>query len=180
MGFIFAWELFFVKKSKARKTRKLPSRKNFHVYSNYLCIWLVIGRSRVGFQLPVNHVSAPLILKELKMPLGNRTHVRVGISQKRTLADNDMCTQHHIKIWVTVSCHYRAEISLNVRLNHNKQTKHIGSILRNARVACEIWLYVTTKKVWLLDRQTDSRIDRQTPAKVIPMCRYASQETQKP
>ena len=29
-------------------------------------------------------------------------------------------------------------------------------------------------------RQTDGRTDRQTPDKVIPMCRYASQATQKP
>ena len=34
---------------------------------------------------------------------------------------------------------------------------------------------VTTKKVWLPDRRTD----RQTPDKVIPMCHYASQATQK-
>ena len=27
--------------------------------------------------------------------------------------------------------------------------------------------------------QTDARTHRQTPEKVIPMCRYASQETQK-
>ena len=30
------------------------------------------------------------------------------------------------------------------------------------------------------DRQTDGRTDRQTTDKVIPMCRYASQATQKP
>ena len=29
-------------------------------------------------------------------------------------------------------------------------------------------------------RQTDGRRDRQTPDKVIPMCRYTSQATQKP
>ena len=34
---------------------------------------------------------------------------------------------------------------------------------------------VTTKEVWLPDRRTD----RQTPDKVIPMCRYASQAPQK-
>ena len=50
-----------------------------------------------------------------------------------------------------------------------------GSIPRNARVACETCLCVTTKKVWLPDRHTD----RQTPEKVIPICRYASQATQK-
>ena len=37
--------------------------------------------------------------------------------------------------------------------------------------------------MWLLDRQThiptDEQMDRQTPDKVIPMCRYASQTTQK-
>ena len=49
--------------------------------------------------------------------------------------------------------------------------KHSGSIPRNACVACETWLCVTTKKVWLPDRQT--------PDKVIPVCRYASQATQK-
>ena len=42
---------------------------------------------------------------------------------------------------------------------------------------------VTTKKVWLTDRRThtgtDRRTDRQTPDKVIPMCRYALQATQK-
>ena len=31
----------------------------------------------------------------------------------------------------------------------------------------------------LPDRQTDRETDRQTPDKVIPMCRYASQATQK-
>ena len=29
------------------------------------------------------------------------------------------------------------------------------------------------------DTQTDGRTDRQTPDKVIPICRYASQATQK-
>ena len=53
--------------------------------------------------------------------------------------------------------------------------KHSGSIPRNACVACETQLCVTTKKMWLPDRQTD----KQTPDKVILMCRYASQGTQK-
>ena len=39
------------------------------------------------------------------------------------------------------------------------------------------------RKVWQTDRQTDGRTDRQTDRqttdKVIPMCRYASQATQK-
>ena len=35
------------------------------------------------------------------------------------------------------------------------------------------------KKVWLPDRHKHGRTDRQTPDKVIPMCRYASQATQK-
>ena len=37
---------------------------------------------------------------------------------------------------------------------------------------------MTTKKVWLPDRHTDGRTDRQTPDKVIAMCRYASHATQ--
>ena len=41
-------------------------------------------------------------------------------------------------------------------------------------------LCVTTKKMLLPARHTDRRTDRQTPDKVIPMCRYASQATQKP
>ena len=35
------------------------------------------------------------------------------------------------------------------------------------------------KKVWLSDRQAHGQTDRQTQDKVIPMCRYASQGTQK-
>ena len=38
--------------------------------------------------------------------------------------------------------------------------KHSGSITRNARVACETKLCVTSKKVRLPDRQTHRRIDR--------------------
>ena len=38
---------------------------------------------------------------------------------------------------------------------------------------------MTTKGVWLLDRHTDRQMDRQTLDKMIPMCRYASQATQK-
>ena len=34
-GFYFCVGVIFAKKTKARKTRKLPPRKNFHVYSNY-------------------------------------------------------------------------------------------------------------------------------------------------
>ena len=45
--------------------------------------------------------------------------------------------------------------------------------LRNIAM-CDYQESVTTKKVWLPDRQTD----RQTPDKVIPLCRYASQATQ--
>ena len=41
---------------------------------------------------------------------------------------------------------------------HNN--KHSGSILSNARVACETQLCVTTKKKWLLDRYTDWWRDR--------------------
>ena len=39
-------------------------------------------------------------------------------------------------------------------------------------------LRMINKKVWLPDWQTDGRTDRQTPDKMIPMCRYASQATQ--
>ena len=52
--------------------------------------------------------------------------------------------------------------------------KNSGSIPRNACVACE-----TAMRVWQTDRQTDGRTYRQTTDKVIPMCRYASQATQK-
>ena len=38
--------------------------------------------------------------------------------------------------------------------------KHSGSIPRNACVACETELCVTTKKVWLADRQTHAHKDR--------------------
>ena len=34
-------------------------------------------------------------------------------------------------------------------------------------------------KMWLQDRHTDRRTDRQMPDKVIPICRYASKATQK-
>ena len=54
------------------------------------------------------------------------------------------------------------------------QNEHSGGIPRNACVACETKICVTTKKVLLSDRQTG-----QTPEEVIPMCRYASQATQK-
>ena len=53
--------------------------------------------------------------------------------------------------------------------------KNSGSIPRNACVACETKLW----KVWQTDRQTDGRTDGQTTDKEIPMCRYASQATQK-
>ena len=41
-----------------------------------------------------------------------------------------------------------------------------------------VWL-TFKKKVWLPERQTHRRMDRQTLDKVIPMCCYASQATQK-
>ena len=53
--------------------------------------------------------------------------------------------------------------------------KNTASIPRNACVACETYLCVTSGKTL---RQTDKHTDRQTPNKVIPMCRYASQATQ--
>ena len=40
------------------------------------------------------------------------------------------------------------------KLPHRQKYKHSGSIPRNAFVACETWLCMTTKKVWLSDRQT--------------------------
>ena len=51
-----------------------------------------------------------------------------------------------------------------------------GSIQRNACVACEI-KRATTKKVLLSNRQT--RTDIHMPDKVIPMCCYALQATQR-
>ena len=54
--------------------------------------------------------------------------------------------------------------------NWKQSYEHSESIPKNACVACETKLCVTTKKVWLLDRQT--------PDTVIPMCCYASQATQ--
>ena len=41
-----------------------------------------------------------------------------------------------------------------------------------------VFTSVTIKRVWLSDRQMHARTHRQTPDKVIPMCRYASQATQ--
>ena len=58
--------------------------------------------------------------------------------------------------------------------------KNSGSIQRNACVACETQLWECDKRTdRQTDRQTDGRTDRQTTDKVIPMCRYASQATQK-
>ena len=53
-------------------------------------------------------------------------------------------------------------------------TKHSGSIPRNACVACETKLCVTTKKVWLPDRHTHRQTDGQTDAgqsdPYVPLC----------
>ena len=54
-----------------------------------------------------------------------------------------------------------------------------GSNPKNACVACETWRCVTAKKVGLSHWQTDTRTDRQTSDKVIPMYRYATQATKK-
>ena len=51
--------------------------------------------------------------------------------------------------------------------------QHSGSILRNACVACKTALRHYQENV------TTGQTHRQTPDKVIPMCRYASQATQK-
>ena len=56
---------------------------------------------------------------------------------------------------------------------YNKTAAFRGIILSPAKQLC-----LTTKKVWLPDRHTDGLTNRQTPVKVIPMCRYASQATQ--
>ena len=55
--------------------------------------------------------------------------------------------------------------------------EHSDSIPRNACVDCETALRDYQESV--TTGQTDTHTDRQTPDKVIPMCRYASQETQK-
>ena len=51
------------------------------------------------------------------------------------------------------------------------ELQHSSIIPRNACVACQTKICVTTKKVWLPDRQTDRHMDRQTLDKVIPMLR---------
>ena len=55
--------------------------------------------------------------------------------------------------------------------------KHSDSIPRNACVACETLLCVTSQES-VTTGQTDTRTYRQPRDKVIPMCRYASQATQ--
>ena len=56
--------------------------------------------------------------------------------------------------------------------------KHSGSIPRNAGVACKN-IAMGDYKESVTTGQTDGRMDRQTPDKVIPMCRYALQAPQK-
>ena len=69
------------------------------------------------------------------------------------------------------------------KLPHRQKYKHSGSISRNACVACETYIamrdYQESVTTGQTDRHTDGRTDRQTPDKVIPTCRYASQATQK-
>ena len=55
--------------------------------------------------------------------------------------------------------------------------KHSGSISRNACRLRNIAMHDYQENV--TTGQTHTRTDRQTPDKVIPMCRYASQATQK-
>ena len=58
--------------------------------------------------------------------------------------------------------------------------KHSGSIPRNACVACETISYAwLPRKCDYQESVTTGQTNRQTPDKVIPMCRYASQATQK-
>ena len=52
-GFYFRVGVIFAKKTKSRKTRKLPPRVNFHVYSNIMQYKCVSLRSSVCF----SHVS---------------------------------------------------------------------------------------------------------------------------
>ena len=88
------------------------------------------------------------------------------------------CGYSKSKAWHTDR---RTKSSLSGALLGWQHNKHSGSIPRNACVACETELCVTTKKVWLpkCDYWTDRGTDRQMPDKVIPMCRYASQAKQK-
>ena len=65
-GFYFRLGVIFAKKTKARKTRKLPSRQNYHVYSTWklnspnllcltqrfmlLCVTITAGKSKSPLQ----------------------------------------------------------------------------------------------------------------------------------
>ena len=71
-----------------------------------------------------------------------------------------------------VSCKGKAIVHQNIvaafRGMHVSPAKHSSASVTDGR---------TDRRT---DRQTDRRTDRQTTDKVIPMCRYASQATQKP
>ena len=62
-GFYFRVGVIFAKKTKARKTRKLPPRENFHVYSSPL----EKGPHRPIMALPWIHHCADLAQKSIQM-----------------------------------------------------------------------------------------------------------------
>ena len=51
--------------------------------------------------------------------------------------------------------------------SYSPSKKHSGSIPRNACVTCETWLCVTTKKMWLPDRQNR---DAEQSDPYVPLC----------
>ena len=81
----------------------------------------------------------------------------------------------HPLITVNMSCKFDKEICNG--LVSMVFTSKFDKEIYNGLVSM-VFTSVTIKKVWLSDRQTHARTHRQTPDKVIPMCRYASQATQ--
>ena len=59
---------------------------------------------------------------------------------------------HHLQAILILDRYFREMKKKDI----HEKTKKSGSIPRNACVACETKLCVTTKKVWLPDRQTDA------------------------
>ena len=87
-------------------------------------------------------------------------HVCVGVCMLVSVA---LCLVGTIRSYIEMLPNHNIFISLN----------HSGSILRNACVACETTMCDYQESV------TTRQMDRQMQNKVIPMCHYASQATQK-
>ena len=97
----------------------------------------------------------------------------ISYATHRTKINSFYNTEHRCPWGVHAVCIYKRRKKI---WGENKAAEFLGMHMSPVK---QSYAWLPRKCDYLTDTQTDIRMDRHTPDKVIPMCRYASQATQK-